>query len=137
MARNTSNLKKMKQVDGQKKIEFIREKEKPKSKADLSGAVSLDQLLGGSGTWKYKTLDEEEYIKELKEMPWADLQTHAINNSIIPIDDRPRLINKLLVEFRNHRQKYLNIKQSLSKVEKLPAGSPERKKVLDLMADGK
>ena len=105
----------LKQLDGEAKI-------------NLKRPVTLDQILGDTGTGRYGTLDENVYTQQLKDMVWSDLQRHATENGIIPTDDRARLINKLIAEFRNYSRKYAHVtappqitKEKYSKVAKLMA----------------
>ena len=60
--------------------------------------VSLYQLMG-MATHPYKTLDAKEYEGSLDEMNLADLQEHAIEMNIVPVDDRERLTDRLVREF--------------------------------------
>jgi hypothetical protein len=64
--------------------------------------TSLEQILGNTGTSKYGTLDEEAYSKRINAMNKADLQTHATQIGIVPIDNRDRLVKTLLSQFRLH-----------------------------------
>lgn len=64
--------------------------------------TSLDQIWGDDGKSKYNTLDEEEYVKSVKEMTKTDLQTHASQIGLIPIDNRENLEKRLIREFKRH-----------------------------------
>jgi hypothetical protein len=47
--------------------------------------------------FKYKTV--EDYRKYLEDLNLSDLQEHAMTMGSVPIDNRERMINKLLAEF--------------------------------------
>lgn len=67
---------------------------------------TLDQIWGDTGLGLYRTLDLNEYQASLKEMQKADLQAHAIQVGIIPVDDRENLEKKLIKEFSRHVASY-------------------------------
>jgi len=67
---------------------------------------SLDQIWGDSGIQKYGTFDEEEYIRQLKDMTKSDIQAHANKLGLIPIDNRTELEKRLIKEFVHHKIKY-------------------------------
>ena len=77
--------------------------------------TTLDQIWGDDGLSKYKTLDEEEYEKSLREMGKTDLQTHATQIGLIPVDNRETLMSRLVREFKRHVQKYRPPKVSKKK----------------------
>lgn len=114
-----AKLRKIKQLDGEVKVDLKKR------------AVTLDQILGDTGMGRYNTLDEDVYTQGLKDMAWADLQRHATENGIIPMDDRARLINKLVAEFRNHIRKYAHVSSPP------PISREKFAKVAKLMADAK
>jgi hypothetical protein len=64
--------------------------------------TTLAQILGSTGMNKYGTMDENEYTSSLASMNKADLQTHATKVGLVPIDDRDRLVKRLVHEFRLH-----------------------------------
>ena len=64
--------------------------------------TTLEQVLGANGQSKYGTLDEEMYLNRLNNMNKSDLQTHATQIGIVPIDSRDRLVKTLLQQFRLH-----------------------------------
>ena len=68
--------------------------------------TTLDQVWGDDGSWKYSTMEAEEYQNELDTMAKSDLQNHAIKIGIIPIDNRPMLTRRLVREFKNHISQY-------------------------------
>lgn len=68
--------------------------------------TTLDQILGDSGASKYKTMEESVYKDNLAGMNKSDLQSHASKIGIIPIDDRIRLTDRLLKEFRKYVSEY-------------------------------
>ena len=81
-----SRLKKLKQVDG--KVD-----RKP---------TTINQIFGDTGLGKYGTMDRSLYESQLNEMNKSDLQTHATVVGLIPIEDRARLVQRLLREFDRH-----------------------------------
>ena len=68
--------------------------------------TSLDQIWGDKGTWKYSTMDENEYRAMVENMPRSDLSAHAQKVGLIPISDRTQLIKRLTVEFKRHIMAY-------------------------------
>jgi len=92
--------------------------------------TTLDQIWGDSGFSKYKTLDEEVYLNNLKEMTKADLHTHASSLGIIPVDDRERLQKRLLQEFRQHVAAY-------RKPLKQPTPSRPTPEIMKIMSEGR
>lgn len=64
--------------------------------------TTLDQILGDTGTSKYKTMDVVVYSDKLSGMNKSDLQSHAVQVGIIPIDDRRILVERLTREFKRH-----------------------------------
>jgi hypothetical protein len=110
---------------------------RPKKLADISSQIhgkietfqpsTLEQILGGSGTGKYGTLDEGEYQQQLNNMQKVDLQAHATQIGIIPIDDRERLVKRLLSEFRMHVGAYKRPQASGKTAQAIP---PEIAKIL-------
>ena len=62
----------------------------------------LEQIWGFNELSKYGTLNEEEYQKNLLEMSKIDLQAHAREIGIVPIDSVERLTQNLMREFKNY-----------------------------------
>lgn len=85
------NIKKLKQLDG---------KAEPQEKQFVP--TTLDQLWGYSGKGKYTTSDEATYTQQLNDMNKSDLQHHAVQMGLIPVDNRNTLIQRLTREFRKH-----------------------------------
>lgn len=71
---------------------------KHEATGELKPVTSIYELVG-IASYPYKTTDEKEYEKSLLEMNLADLQDHAIQLNIVPVDDRDRLQDKLVVAF--------------------------------------
>lgn len=105
-----SKLSKLKQTDGMVETE-------PKT---------LAQFFGETIQGKYDTTDETKYLSFLKSLNKSDLQRHAIKCNLAPKDDRERLIQGLLREFRRVIASYkpLPITNTNKKV------SPEIAKIL-------
>ena len=76
---------------------------------------TLDQIWGDTGLSKYNTLNEESYKTYLSELNKTDLQTHASQVGIIPIDNLEMLTKRLVKEFLKHVSIY-----------KAPAKQPEQ-----------
>lgn len=53
----------------------------------------------GKKQHRYKTTDQEEYKTFLKSMSLAELQSHAYECGILPIDNRSQLTERLIREF--------------------------------------
>jgi len=53
----------------------------------------------GKKTHKYKTSDRDEYVAYIKSLSNSELQTHAYECGILPIDNRSQLLERLLREF--------------------------------------
>jgi|LULG01.1.fsa_nt_gb hypothetical protein len=68
--------------------------------------TSLEQIWGDNGTYKYKTLAENEYEGTLAGMSKSDLKHEAIRVGLLPIDNTEQLKTRLLKEFRSHATKY-------------------------------
>mgnify|MGYP000008285722 FL=1 len=64
--------------------------------------TSLDQVWGDEGLGKYKTLDIEKYENFLTGLTKTDIQKHAAEIGIVPVDNRDMLKRKLLAEFKKH-----------------------------------
>lgn len=94
--------------------------------------VSIYELIGGAAH-PYETLDEKEYEKKLNDMNLVDLQEHAIQLNIVPVDDRERLTDKLVREFMTTVSSYKasQAKDNGNKVE------GDSKKALDILSRGR
>lgn len=62
----------------------------------------LEQVWGADNFSKYGTLDEGVYQDRLHHMTRSDLETHARQVGVIVVDYTPRLVDKLLSEFRSY-----------------------------------
>jgi len=104
----------------------------------LAQYSTLDQILGDTGIGKYKTLDEAVYQKQLNEMNKSDLQSHAVEIGLIPVDDRETLETRLLREFRAHAVQYNTSKPRAKNF--VPTTEKEKakfKKAMDIMSAGR
>mgnify|MGYP003394810304 CR=1 FL=1 len=61
---------------------------------------TLAQFFGESIQGKYHTTDETEYTTYLNALNKSDLQRHAIKCGLTPRDERARLVQSLIREFR-------------------------------------
>ncbi len=68
--------------------------------------TTLDQVWGDEGLSKYETLEESDYLDQIKFLNRSDLHSHAITIGILPIDNRDILISRLTREFRKHVLSY-------------------------------
>lgn len=71
---------------------------KHEATGDKKPISSLYSLMGLEGK-KYTAKSFEEYTQQLDRMDLADLQDHAMEHGLIPIDDRDRMIDKLEKQF--------------------------------------
>lgn len=94
---------------------------------------TLEQILGYNGLSKYQTMDEEEYQEAISSMNKSDLNKHAIEHSLIPIENRGILEKRLLNEFRTHVASFRPIEQPKTpKVNKTL-----NKRALDILSNGR
>jgi hypothetical protein len=89
--------------------------------------TTLDQIWGDTGNNKYGTMDEVVYAERLKSMNKSDLQTHATQVGLVPVDDRERLTKRLLHEFKLYVSSYRH--PTAQAQAKIPI-SPEVAKIL-------
>lgn len=94
--------------------------------------TTLEQIWGDTGERKYRTLDENEYLTWLNSVNKSDLQSHAAQIGIIPIDNRDLLVRKLLKEFRAHVASYTAPKAVNSATSK-----PVSDRVSKILAEGR
>lgn len=71
---------------------------KHEATGELKAITSIYELVG-IASHPYDTTDSKEYEKALLSMNLADLQDHAIQLNIVPVDDRDRLQDKLVSAF--------------------------------------
>jgi hypothetical protein len=81
--------------------------------------TTLAQIWGDDGLSKYGTLDEAEYIKNVNDMHFSDLRTHAADIGLIPIDDRELLTKRVISEFRRHVNEYTVPKNTAQNIDDL------------------
>jgi len=93
--------------------------------------TTLAQILGNTGMHKYGTMDENEYVASINGMNKADLQAHASTVGIVPVDDRDRLVKRLMHEFRLH---VASFKQPSVK---RPAPKPMSPEIAKILAAGR
>jgi len=90
--KTTKKVKELKQTHG-------KDEASPKS-------TTLDQIWGDTGLSKYKTMEITEYRGSLKGMNKTDLQRHASEVGIIPVDNRDILVKRLEGEFNKYVANY-------------------------------
>lgn len=108
---------------------------KLKGKKQVNGEfepTTLDQLLGYTGLAKYGTMVEAEYIEMMQNLNKSDLHSHAIKHGIMPIENRQRLENTLVKEFRKYVNTFKQPKAAKDKNTKMPS-----QRVLDILAEGR
>ena len=88
---------------------------------------TLDQIWGDTGLSKYNTLNEESYKTYLSELNKTDLQAHASQVGIIPIDNLEMLTKRLVKEFLKH----VSIYKAPAKQPKPITLSKEAKRILE------
>ena len=71
-------------------------------KVETFQPTTLDQVWGDDGTGKYSTNNENQYVEQLKDMTRVDVQAHATQIGLIPVQNRDVLEQRLLREFRKH-----------------------------------
>ena len=116
-AKKTKSVESLKQTHG-------------KDESRETGPSTLDQIWGDTGMSKYKTLDQEVYHKHLKSLNKTDLQRHAAEVGIIPIDNKENLQKRLLGEFVKHTASY-RIPRVKHPVQ------PLSQKAKDILAEGR
>jgi len=68
--------------------------------------TTLEQVWGDDGTAKYSTMDDSNYEDQLNDMDKADIQSHAAQVGVIPVDNTELLKQKLMKEFHKHVNQY-------------------------------
>lgn len=76
------------------------------AKEEINKPTSLDQIWGDEGLAKYKTLNRDKYKTYLDELNKSDMQRHASQVGIVPIDSREMLVGRLMKEFDKHVASY-------------------------------
>ena len=85
-----------------KSPEKLNELNQAHGKVEGPEPTTLDQIWGDSGLSKYRTLDASEYEIYLKQLNKSDLQRHAAEMGIVPVDSREMLSNRLLKEVNRY-----------------------------------
>jgi|TARA_B100001939_G_scaffold344627_2_gene359516 oligoribonuclease NrnB/cAMP/cGMP phosphodiesterase (DHH superfamily) len=98
--------------------------------ADKFEPTTLNQIFGDDGGWKYKTLDTDEYKNYLNGLNKSDLQSHAVEIGIIPIDNKDQLMKRLVREFNRHAAAY-------KKPAKKSVNLEVSQDILDILAEGR
>lgn len=75
----------------------------------LAPTFDLDEQLGIRGPYTVKNL--KAYQTQLGEMGTADLQSHAHQIGVVPMDSRERLVNALERKFVEHTTSRVPVKQ--------------------------
>lgn len=93
---------------------------------------TLDQIWGQTGLGVYGTFEASVYEAKLRELSLNDLKNEAISRQEYPIDDRERLIKRLMELFREHTKDFTPSPVNKSKV---PPPVPEA--ILKILAEGR
>lgn len=96
------------------------------------GPKSVYDIIGYK-THAYKTTNVEEYKKQISAMNFADLQEHALDNGIVPVDNRERL-NTLLV---NEFLKKTGFITASGKAQGTPMSAKDKKTAEDILSRGR
>lgn len=81
----------------------------------------------------YKTMDLNVYKQQLQAMNFADLQEHALDNEIVPIDDRDALTERLVKEFLKKTSQYA----AAGAQKTAQMSDADRKAALDILSRGR
>ncbi len=91
---------------------------------------TLDQIWGDTGLGRYKTFDVDEYKDKLDNMAKTDLQAHATQIGLVPVDNRSMLTQRLVREFKKHINAFKPTGINAKKTD--PSNiSPEVKRILE------
>jgi len=114
-AKTKKNLKNMDQAHG---------------KTEEYQPSTLEQIWGDDGLGKYNTLSEPTYTEQLNEMSKVDMQAHATQVGIMPIDNVELMKTRLVKEFKKHVSLY-----------RRPSHTPKdvklNKELKDILGEGK
>ena len=67
---------------------------------------TLDQVWGDKGDGKYETDNDVHYESSIRQMNLTDLQMHATQVGLIPVQNREVLTKRLVKEFQKHWNSY-------------------------------
>ena len=98
-----------------------------------SNKRTLFQVLGYTGTDKYGTMDVAEYAAQINAMNKSDLHKHAVEHSLLPIDNRDILEKRLVKEFEKHVASFEDVKET--KFE--PKNKSLNKQALDILSNAR
>ncbi len=76
------------------------------AKVEKITPTTLEQIWGDDGTYRYGTLDENQYQSDIQGMSRVDIQTHATRLGIVPVENRDMLEKRLMKEFFKHKSIY-------------------------------
>lgn len=82
---------------------------------------TLDQVWGDTGLSRYKTLNRDEYLTQLREMADVDLHSHALAIGLVPNPDREQLKKRLLSEFDRYAVQFSVMEKPVMKKQKISA----------------
>lgn len=111
-------LKDYKQVDGQDGREQYR---------NLNDILQTD-------TSPYRGMSFEDYEEKIRDMDIADLQVHAIDCELRPVDNRSLLIDRLLSQYRRRTSGY---RDTVRQEPGLKIDESKAKMVSKILAAGK
>jgi hypothetical protein len=119
-SKKTGSLSKLSQVHGKNEDALEEQKYEP---------TTLNQIWGDDGTGRYGTMDIEKYKAEIDQMSRTDINAHAADLGVIPVEDRMSLEKRLTEEFTRHVNSY---RKPLNKRVEDPS---VEQKVKDLLKD--
>lgn len=91
--------------------------------------TTLDQIWGDTGLTKYKTLNVNEYEVYLDNLNMAEIQDHAREVGLMPIDSINRLKQTLIQEFKSYTAKYKPLPEAPD-TNDITKFSPQVRKIL-------
>jgi len=89
--------------------------------------TTLDQIWGDDGTGRYGTMELEEYKAQIDQMSRTDINAHAADLGVIPVEDRGSLEKRLTDEFISHVNSF---RKPLQKREEDPSLEQKVKNLL-------
>lgn len=118
------------------KIESMQSADGENTSGDIKGPRTMYEVLGRK-QHRYKTSDKGEYTLWLKTMNLADLQSHAYECGILPIDNRAQLVERLIREFCAQTSGYNVSAARRDSFESLYGDAEQMAKVKAIMARAK
>jgi hypothetical protein len=99
-------------------------------------ARSIYEILGKK-SHKYQANTQEEYVTYLKSLGMSELQSHAYECSILPIDNRLQLMDRLIREYCAQTNGYSVAAVRRESFQELHDNSEQMAKVQKILSRGK